>query len=178
MNNLMMEIKKLQLEESQKSLESLQQNRKAPEARMTYYLQLAGEDSNKLPTTDSDFAELANSIEKPIDESGLKLSKFEKEDMDKASAVADWQIGIGAIEALASILHAIPTADIDAKPIGIGAGVKWGGPNLGNLTQALAKVMQTYSHHLSFQSSHAAKKEGSNGHYRNEFSRPMLLATS
>ena len=49
MNNLVMEIKKLQRDEAEKSLDSLKQNRKAPEARMEYYLKLAGEDVSKIP---------------------------------------------------------------------------------------------------------------------------------
>ena len=174
MTNLMMEIKKLQLEESQKSLESLQQNRKAPEARMTYYLQLAGEDSNKLPTTDSDFAELANSIEKPIDESGLRLSKFEKEDMDKSSEARTIQIEVGQKELLASILHLLPTASVDGKPFGIGLGVQFGGPMLGGAMQAWAKSLQNDANGKSYVASIAAKKEASNGHYKNVSCRPML----
>ena len=160
MHNLVMEIKKQQLEESEKALEGLQQNRKSPVHRMQYYLKLIGEDEHKVPGLDIDFSEITNGIKAPVNESGLKLSEFEKEDMDKAHAAADWQIGIGITESIASIFHAIPTAGVDAKPIGIGAGVNWGGPNLGNLTQAMAKAMQTYSSHLSFQSSHAAKKGG------------------
>lgn len=160
MNNLMMEIKKLQLEESQKSLESLYQNRKAPEARMKYYLQLTGEDANKLPGIDGDFAELANSIEKPIDESGLRLSKFEKEDMDKANLSAILQLSAGIPEALASILYVIPMLAADVKPFGLGAGASFGGTNLGQLTQAVSKGLQIAASHLSHQSSIAAKKGG------------------
>jgi Tc toxin complex TcA C-terminal TcB-binding domain/Neuraminidase-like domain len=160
MNNMMMEIKKLQLEESKKSLESLYQNRKAPEAKMKYYLQLIGEDADKLPGLDSDFAELGNSIEKPIDESGLRLSKFEKEDIDKATEAAEWQIGIGIVETLASVFHALPTLSADGKPFGIGAGVMWGFPNLANATTALGRGLKIHADHLSYQSSHAAKKGG------------------
>lgn len=158
MNNLMMEIKKLQLEEAQKSLESLQQNRKAPEARMRFYLQLIGEDVNKIPNADSEFAELANTIEEPINESSLKLIKFEKEDMDKANLAADMQLAAGITETLAGILYAIPMIKADVAPMGIGAGVAFGGTNLGQLTQAVTKVMQLSAGHLSHQSASAGKK--------------------
>jgi hypothetical protein len=160
MNNLVMEIKKLQLEEAEKSLDSLYQNRKAPEARMRYYLQLAGEDANKMPAADSDFAELANTIEKPIDESGLRLSKFEKEDMDKANLSADLQLISGIPEVLAGILYAIPMLAGDVKPLGVGAGASFGGTNLGQLTQTISKGLQIASSHLSHQSSIAGKKGG------------------
>ena len=42
--NLVMEVKKQQLEEASKSLEALQQNRKGPVYRLQHYLKLIGED--------------------------------------------------------------------------------------------------------------------------------------
>lgn len=159
MNNMMMEIKKLQLEEAQKSLESLQQNRKGPEARMKYYLDLIGDDS-AVPGVGADFKELANGIEKPIDESGLKLSKYEKEDHDKSQAAHAWQLGANVVEALAAIFHAIPNAAVKASPFGVGGEVGYGGTNLGNSANATSKVIQIISSQLSFEASNAAKKGG------------------
>lgn len=160
MLNLVMEVKKQQLDEAQKTMDSLQQNRKSPEHRMKYYLQLIGEDTGKVPGLDSEFSEIANAIETPIDESGLKLIKYEKQDMDKASEAADWQKDIGIVETIASVLHALPLIAADVKPMGIGPGIGWGGSNLGNMAQAVAKGMQTHSSQLSFQSSSAGKKGG------------------
>jgi len=158
MNNLMMEIKKLQLEEAQKSLESLEQNRKGPEARMAYYLKLIGEEESRVPVVGAEFQELANGIETPVDESGLKLSKYEKEDMDKASEAQVWQIAIGGVETLASIFHALPTMGVDTKPFGIGAGAFWGFPNLANATTAVGRGLKIHADQLSYESSNAAKK--------------------
>ncbi|MFN0139689.1 MAG: neuraminidase-like domain-containing protein [Pyrinomonadaceae bacterium] len=160
LHNLVMEIKKHQLEEAAKSLEGLEQNRKSPEHRMNYYLQLVGEDGGKIPGLDSEFAELANSIEKPIDESGLKLIKYEKEDMDKANLAADLQFLSGMPEVLAGILFAIPMLAGDVKPFGIGAGASFGGTNLGHLTQTVSKALQISATHLSHQSARAGKKGG------------------
>jgi hypothetical protein len=160
MNNLVMEIKKLQLEEAHKSLQSLLQNRLAPEAKMKYYLQLIGEDAAKVPTSDSAFSELANSIEQPMTAEGLRLSKFEKEDMDKASEAHELQKDIGQKELLASILHLLPTASVDGKPMGIGLGVQFGGPFLGGAMQAWAKSLQNKANEFSFSSTNASKKGG------------------
>lgn len=160
MQNLMMEIKKQQLEEAEKSLESLFQNRKLPEQRMKYFLKLIGEDANKVPELDSDFTELVNTIETPVDESGLKLIQYEKEDMDRARDAQNLQDAIGKVESLASIFHAIPAIGAFATPIGVGANVTFGGSNLGNLTQAIAKWMQTDAAEHSFASVSASKKGG------------------
>ncbi len=158
MLNLMLEIKKQQLEEAQKALEGLQQSRKSPEHRMKYFLQLIGEDLGEVPGSDSDFSEFANAIETPVSESGLKLMKFEKEDMDKANLSADLQLGAGIVETLAGILYAIPMLKGDVAPMGIGTGVAFGGTNLGQLTQAISRVVQLSAGHLAHQSTSAAKK--------------------
>ncbi len=159
-NSLMMEIKKKQLEEAQKNLESLEQNRKAPEERMKYYLQLTGMDESLLPEANTDFSGIANPISTVNGDSGLKLNPFEKEDMDKASEARDKQSSIAQLELLASTLHIIPTVAIDGKPFGIGTGVSFGGKMLADAAQAYAKWHQIGANTLSYQSTSAAKKGG------------------
>jgi hypothetical protein len=158
--NLVMEIKKKQLDEANQSLDALQQSRKGPVYRLQHQLKLIGEDLGKVPDVTTDFSELADQIEAPIDDSGLKLISFEKEEMDQASAAADWQIGIGALETLASIFHALPTIHTDVHPLGVGADVVWGFPNLGNATQGTARALRIHADDLSYQSSSAARKGG------------------
>jgi hypothetical protein len=48
----------------------------------------------------------------------------------------------------------------DVKPIGIGVGVGWGGSNLGNATQAVARGLKIHSDNLSYHSTSAARKGG------------------
>jgi hypothetical protein len=158
--NLVMEIKKQQLDEANKSLEALQQNRLGPKSRMEYYLSLIGEELSKVPDDKTDFSDLPNQLEKPVDESGLKLISYEKEEMDKAETARDLQIAVGAVETLASIMHLIPDFSLDLKYLGIGAGTTWGGINLGNAAQAIARGLQIGASELSYQSSSAARKGG------------------
>ena len=158
--NLVMEVKKQQLDEAQKSLDALQQSRLGPVSRMQYYLNLVGEDLGKIPDAGADFGDLPNQIEKPGDDSGLKLIGYEKEELDKANAAADWQIGIGVVETLASIFHALPTINADGHPLGVGVDVSWGFPNLANATQAVARGLKIYADQLSHHSSNAGRKAG------------------
>jgi hypothetical protein len=159
-HNLVMEVKKQQLEEAQKSVEALQQSRKGPVYRLQHYLKLIGEDLAKVPNDNTDFSELPNQIEQPVDEGGLKLIAYEKEEMDKAGAAADWQIGIGVVETLASVFHALPTMHVDGHPLGVGVDVAWGFPNLANATSAVARGLRIYADNLSHQSSSAGRKGG------------------
>jgi hypothetical protein len=160
MHNLLMEVKKKQLEEAGKSLDALQQSRKAPEYRMQHYIGLIGEDAGKIPGVSADFNALPNQIEKPIDESGLKLIPYEKEEMDKATRTADRQEDIGRIESIASLLHAIPTIGAFATPIGVGANFTIGGSNFGSAMQGIARWMQTDTSKLSFEGTNAGRKAG------------------
>jgi hypothetical protein len=160
MHNLVMEVKKQQLEEAGKSLEALQQSRKSPVYRLQHHLKLIGEDLGKVPDGNTDFGELPNQIEQPIDESSLKLSPYEKQEMDKSSAAADWQTGIGVVETLASVFHALPTITVAGHPVGVGVDVSWGTPNLANAVSAVARGLRIYSDHLSYQSSNAGRKGG------------------
>jgi hypothetical protein len=159
MQNLVMEVKKQQLEEAGKSLAALQQNRKSPVYRLQHFLKLIGADLGQVPESDADFKEISDPIE-TIDEGGLKLIQSEKDEMDKASAAADWQTGIGAVETLAGVFHALPNMILAGHPLGVGADVQWGFPHLANATSAVARGLRIYADHLSYQSSSAGKKAG------------------
>ena len=80
--------------------------------------------------------------------------------MDKASAAKDWQIGIGILETLAGVFHAIPSLGVYATPFGVGGNAQWGGSNLGSATQAVARGFQIGANILSYESTSAGKKGG------------------
>lgn len=160
MQNLVMEIKKKQLEEAQKNIESLQQNRKSPEARMKYYLKLAGLDESLVPGDTTDFNGLPNDIVTVDGDSGLKLIPFEKEDMDKASQAQGKQLEAAIPEKLASIMHIIPSFGAKFQPLGVGGSISFGGSNLGAAFQAWAKFVQLDASELSYASTSAGKKGG------------------
>lgn len=160
MQNLLMEIKKKQLEEAQKSLDTLIQNRKAPEERMKYYLKLAGLPEEAVPNSTAEFNGLPNEIVTVDGDSGLKLIPFEKEDMDKASAAQDKQVAAALPEKIASILHIIPNFSGNIQPFGVGMSITLGGSNLGAAAQAWAKFLQLDASELTFASTSAGKKGG------------------
>jgi len=161
MNNLTMEIKKKQLEETQKSLDSLLENRKSPVYRMQYYLQLIGEDLSKIPSENSDYSELADKVEQVIDDSGLKLIGLEKEELTKSAIAARMQNAASIIETIAGLLHVVPDVTVNAQPMGAGASTKVvGGSSLGPAMSTGAKVLGFIASEISFQSSNAARKAG------------------
>jgi hypothetical protein len=132
-HNLVMAVRKHQVEEAEKALESLKQSAKGPTDRMMYYLLLLGEDVKAVPDNDRDFNPIVNAIEKPTDEGSMSLTPFEKEEMDKAAESAAMQLAIGGLETYASVLHALPNIEAYAAPLGAGASIKYGPENLAAL---------------------------------------------
>jgi len=102
---------------------------------------------------------LTDQIEPPVDESGLKLISFEKEEMDKAAEANDKQEDVGKTQALASIFHIIPDINIDATPWGVGVAttVLHG---LGNAAEAVARANQVVVGNRTFSSTNAGRKAG------------------
>jgi hypothetical protein len=159
LQELIMEVKKQQLEEAQKNIEGLQYNRKSPEYKLRHYQQLIGAELSDI-AEDAEFTEIANQMPALVEESGYKLTPSEKEEMDKSNEAQQWQRGIGIVETLIGVMHALPDLFGDVKPFGIGAGAKWGGQHLGNAAQATARGLQVHASDLSFASTNAGRKAG------------------
>ncbi|MCP4163689.1 MAG: hypothetical protein GY760_26820, partial [Deltaproteobacteria bacterium] len=160
MQNLVMEIKIKQLEEAQRSVESLKQNRIGPEKRMKYYLKLSGLDESSVPSDTTEFTGLSNEIVTVDGDSGLKLIPFEREDMNKAADAQSKQLDAALPEKLASIMHILPSFSAKFQPLGVGGSISFGGSNLGSSFQAWAKFLQLDASELNYASSSAGKKGG------------------
>jgi hypothetical protein len=159
-NNLVMQVRTQQLDEATNTLAALEESRKAPVYRLQHQLKLIGEDLAKVPQVDGDFTELPNQIDSPTDDSGLKLTRFEKEEMDKAADAQAKQPWIAIVEGGASSLNLLPAIGFNASPIGVGATSSWGGSNLGSAAQAFARYLQYKASAVSFESTNAGRKAG------------------
>ncbi|KAL8800254.1 MAG: hypothetical protein Q9182_005310 [Xanthomendoza sp. 2 TL-2023] len=158
MSELAIGQKKLALEEATKSLEALEYSRKAPEYRMKYALKLLGEDPAKVPSIDKEFDPLDEKIEIPVDQSGLKLTKTEQEEVSKAADAFAVNTGIGILESTAAILEALPTFHAHATPLGVGVATSIGPPNFGKASAAIARAGRVVADVLTYQSTAAARK--------------------
>ncbi|MDB5616720.1 neuraminidase-like domain-containing protein [Tardiphaga sp.] len=159
--NLVMELRKQQLDEANKTLESLQQNRKGPVYRLQHALKLIGEDLAKVPAdVDTDFAELPDMIEAPVSDSGMKLMSLEKEELDKAGIASDQQDAVTQMETLGSVMSIIPNFGASFQPLGCGGTISFGGSNLGAAFQAMARSAQGTVSKRTYESTSAGRKGG------------------
>jgi hypothetical protein len=124
--------------------------------KLGYFLNLLGMDTSIIPKDATEtFNEVANLYDKPADDGGLMLTPSESDQMDKAGTARDLNIAAGVNEALSAIFMAIPSTNVDGKPLGVGVTVKWGFPSLGQAASATSRGIKVGADYLSAQSSQA-----------------------
>lgn len=74
---MMLDIKNVELEEAQQTVEALLINRSSLEAQLNYYLQLIGEPDSMIPKPKDDWVDIQQSIDTPTQDE-LRMSSYEK----------------------------------------------------------------------------------------------------
>jgi hypothetical protein len=157
--DLMTAIKERQVLDAKVVREGLLKSRDIAKFRFNYYTQLITDDDIQIPGEPTIEANVNSESQLPpetslreiipdvdvalveSDESGVKLIKKEKGEIDDLNTARDWQIAAQAAEGLAAIAHIIPTATPTGTPLGVGASASWGGTQLGNAISAGAKIL-------------------------------------
>jgi hypothetical protein len=155
---LIMEVRTLQLDEANKSLDALRISRNGPLARYTYYTSLAGATAAGLAETDTDYSELSLNIPPPTNTGDLVLTDNEQQEMNEAKAANDWGEAIGALEVLAGVCFAFPKIGEKAEPWGLGASLSMGPSNIGQSAQANARAFRIIADNHTFNSTNAGRK--------------------
>ncbi|KAI0967775.1 hypothetical protein F4678DRAFT_482800 [Xylaria arbuscula] len=150
-------IKELQKSEVEKSIESLEEMRKSHVSRLQYYLSLIGESPSKVPEATTDWTDIVQNIEKPTMDD-LRMSSYEKLEMDKAESSASLTDKASILELMSSGLAALPNITTTAQPMGVGAGFKFDAENMAKALQGAAKVMQLKAQMDSHDSQRASRK--------------------
>ncbi|CRK38779.1 hypothetical protein BN1708_016660, partial [Verticillium longisporum] len=109
----------------------------------------------------SPFAEIELSQEKLVADTGLRLIPSEKEEQDRSTVSRNVNISVGATEALSTVFLALPSTNVHGTPLGVGAAVKWGFPQLGHGLGAVARGLRAWSDHEAAQASMAGRRTGS-----------------
>jgi len=179
MLGLMTAIKERQVLEAKAGKDNLLKVRETASFRLQHYLKdLLGNVSVTVPAVPTISATLTADGQLPADttiatiradvdvslvnsdENGVKLIRREKDEIDSINTARDWQIAAQAMEQLSGLAHLFPTITPDFKPIGLGAGLLWGGTQLGNALSSAGKVFEFIGGFSSHQAVLAAKMAG------------------
>jgi Tc toxin complex TcA C-terminal TcB-binding domain len=148
-------IKTSEIDAATKAIDSLQQSRTAQVARMTYFLQLTGDDIASIPAADADFNPIDESIDPPVTDGKLRLIAGEKEDLDKQVLDAKLRLGAVIVETLVAILAALPSESIFAALLGIGGSGEWGPLFLAKASEAVVQGISVAADQIQTQASMA-----------------------
>ncbi|KAK5203125.1 hypothetical protein LTR96_011047 [Exophiala xenobiotica] len=159
MNKMVMAMKKLQLEEANKTLAALRAGQESPKARFDFYSRLAGVNVPPLGSTSQPFTGVNIDIEPPA-AGDTHLNSTELQEETQAIIAQVWNGEVALLEIVAGILHALPSFNVHGTPMGCGIEVAWGMPNIAAAAQASARVFQTYASDANFSSSQAGRKAG------------------
>lgn len=128
--------KKLQREEAEKTLETLRQSRETTAARLSFYLQLIGESTDRIPGPEDDWQDLEQTIEQ-VTSDDLRMTRNEKMEMDLAEEASAINAKATGLELEASVLALLPNLTENIEPMGMGVSMKI---DAGNVAQSLSFV--------------------------------------
>lgn len=173
--NLIMDQKKISLQEAQANQDALVASRARPEYQLRHSLKLLGQDPGSVPGQDDAWQELTDNIPAPVQDSGLMISAEEKEEMDKSSDAKDVSQATSVIQAIASDLKAFPTINGHASPFGVGVAACWGPGFIGDVMNGVAQVIRIGADALTYESTSAGRR---NGHMRTNQDRIQTANTT
>jgi Tc toxin complex TcA C-terminal TcB-binding domain/Neuraminidase-like domain/Salmonella virulence plasmid 28.1kDa A protein len=156
--NLIAEVRNLQLVEAQKTQEALRASRSGPLFRYQYYAQLAGATAATLLETDMTYQEIALTIPKPTADGDMVLTDAEQNEANEAGLAQDQNVKISYVETTAGGLLALPIVSEKATPWGLGLGFAWGPENFGKAAQAFARAMKMVADDHTYNSTSSSRK--------------------
>ncbi|KAL8903376.1 MAG: hypothetical protein Q9207_003967 [Kuettlingeria erythrocarpa] len=156
-NTALLPIKELQKIEVSKSIDALEEMRKSHCNRLAFYLALVGESTDKVPDEKSEWTDLVQSIEKPSSDD-LRMSPYEKVDMDKSDSAAKYTDTASILELAASGLMALPNLATNMSPMGVGVQVKFDAENAAKLMTGTSAFMKLKAQMDSHDGQRAVRK--------------------
>jgi Tc toxin complex TcA C-terminal TcB-binding domain/Neuraminidase-like domain/PA14 domain/Salmonella virulence plasmid 28.1kDa A protein/Putative peptidoglycan binding domain len=91
------------------------------------------------------------------DETGIKVINKENTELQNLESAYEYQQTASGLATLAGILHLIPELAADIKPFGVGAGVSFGGNELGSAATIVSQVAQIVAAGYTHSASQAGK---------------------
>ncbi|KAF5578163.1 toxin subunit [Fusarium subglutinans] len=154
---LMLEIKQTQLREAQQALESLCLSRESQVSQLSYFLETIGESSSLVPNSSQDWVDLVQDIG-PITQDDMRMTAYEKAEMDLASTAAGLNIIAASIDQAAQVYAILPTMSANIQPFGVGCSISAGGSSIASAIQTGAMVMRTKGMIAAEESNQAGRK--------------------
>ncbi|EDN96660.1 hypothetical protein SS1G_01586 [Sclerotinia sclerotiorum 1980 UF-70] len=154
---MMLDIKNVELEESQQTLESLLMSRSSLEAQLNYYLQLIGEPDSMIPKPKDEWIDIQQSIDAPTKDE-LRMSSYEDSEMKKSLAAAAKNRAAVGTDLIAMPLYVVPQATTNFEPLGVGGSISFAGSSIADAIAAGSTLARGIAAVLADEAARADKK--------------------
>ena len=172
-----------QLQEAIKSKEGLLQTLALAVQRYTYYERQLGRKADEIEKSIPDLSDLDKesldkmklAVQEPgmglreievdiaqdLGDSGGKIvSSHEAKELSASHSARDWQVRASTTATIASLSHYVPKFGVDAKPLGVGMHIEFGGDHVGPAFSAITEYQRNLAAQDSYDASHAGKLAG------------------
>ncbi|KAI5840127.1 hypothetical protein DFP73DRAFT_612976 [Morchella snyderi] len=159
-NAMILDMKKLNLQEANKALVSLQEARKGPLCQLEHLCRLLGENEKRCPKEEEQFLEFTAPIVGINQRSAYKLTPFEAAEIEKAEESTEYIEKRNIAETASALLLGHPVISTSAMKIQqvMGQQVRLDSLNLGEAASAYARAMTAQMELVQSQSMGAARK--------------------
>ncbi|KAF1961209.1 hypothetical protein CC80DRAFT_463941 [Byssothecium circinans] len=157
---LIMDVRKLQAEEANKSIDALRVSRNGPHYRYKLFSMLGGLDMPDLVETDSAYAPIPLSPPKPSTDGDMVITATEKNEMDESKAARDRNVEVGTIEIINAMMESLPSLNISVQPWGVGVSSGAGPQNVAAHLASHARYIRILSDEHTFNASNSSRKAG------------------
>ncbi|KAM0313559.1 hypothetical protein ACHAO8_005363 [Botrytis cinerea] len=154
---MMLDIKNVELEEAQQTVESLLIDRSSLEAQLNYYLQLIGEPDSMIPKPKDNWIDIQQSIDIPTQDE-LRMSSYEKAEMTKSLSAGVKNRSAVSTDALSVPLYLIPQATTNFEPLGVGGSISFAGSSIADAVAAGSTLARGVAAVLADEAGRADKK--------------------
>ena len=164
MQELIRDVRKKQIEESEASEQALLYSELSAKARYVYYYKLLNAEDPKI---DDDIEAEIPDIEIPSDPgegnnpTNFALSSNEIHDLEKSAEAKDWQLVSSGFETASAVANFVPR--FQAQPWGVGA--SFGGQDVGAALSAFGRFFGMLSYISSYEATRSSKV---GGHFRRQ----------
>jgi hypothetical protein len=134
---MLMDIKSLQRDEINRTIESLKQNRDAAVSHLRYLLRLTGDPQSRIPENESKaWEDIEQAIDEPTSDF-LRMSPYENGEIIAAGVATGMKTVAAGMETVIGVLRAVPEVTSAAQPLGVGVNVKADATNISRLTKGV-----------------------------------------
>lgn len=132
---MMLEIKSVELTEAQQTVESLLMARSSLEMQLRYYLKLIGEPDSLIPKPKDDWVDIVQSIDDPTKDE-LRMSSYENTEMNKSLDAGKKNRAAIVTDGISIPLYLVPQATTNFEPLGVGGSISFAGTSIAEAVAA------------------------------------------